>query len=884
MFSRLMVRLRALVRRAEMDRELDEEVRFHLDREIEENVRRGMTPEEARRAAMMSFGGVEGIKEECRDVRGLRLVEDLSQDVRYGARVLLKSPGFSLVAVLTLALGIGASTAIFSVVNALLLRALPYRNADRVVIVWEENRPRENHMNTVSPANFLDWKDQAQSFDEMAAFYDARVNLTNAGEPEEIPAQVSTGNLFALLGVGPVLGRFYTVEDEEPGRDDVVVLSYGLWQRRFGGARDIIGQKITLNNQNLEVIGVAPPDFKFFIKRGSLIGKPAEMWMPTKFGEEYRQRKGRFISVAARLKPGVTAAEVQAEMNTIGARLEQQYPDFNAGWGVNVVPLRQQLAGEIKTSLYVLLGAVGFVLLIACANVANLMLARAATRQKEIAIRTALGASRKRVVRQLLTESLILSCAGGLFGLLIALWGVEALVSLSPRNLIGIERVGLSLPVLGFTFLVSLLTGVIFGLVPAIEASRLNLNESLKEAGKSSMGTPRSQRIRSIFVVAEVALALVLLVGAGLMIQSFRRLQSVDPGFNARSVLTMRVILPRRKYVEDGQRIAFFRQAVERIGHLPGVESASAVSYLPFAGLGAGTNFFIEGQPKPPPGQDFICDVRVTDENYFRTMGIPVLAGRTYTAQEAQEARKVVVISEALARKYFPGEDPIGHRIAIYMKDDPEPTEIIGVVADSKTNALDEETQPMVYWPHAELAYGGMTIIARTTGDPLSLAAAAQREIQIIDKDQPVSEVRTMEGWLSESVARTRFGTFLLSVFAAVALLLAAVGIYGVMAYSVTQRTHEIGIRMALGAQRRDLVRMVVGQGLTLTLIGVGLGLVAAFGLTRVMTSLLFGISATDPATFGGISMLLALAALLACLIPARRATRVDPMVALRYE
>jgi putative ABC transport system permease protein len=884
MFSRLMVRLRALVRRAEMDRELDEEVRFHLEREIEENVRRGMTPEEARRAAMMSFGGVEGVKEECRDVRGLRLVEDLSQDVRYGARVLLKNPGFTLVSVLTLALGIGASTAIFSVVNALLLRALPYRNADRVVIVWEENRPREKHMNTVSPANFLDWKDQAQSFDEMAAFYDTRVNLTNAGEPEEIPAQVSTGNLFALLGVGPVLGRFYTVEDEEPGRDDVVVLSYGLWQRRFGGARDIIGQKITLNNQNLEVIGVAPPDFKFFIKRGSLIGKPAEMWMPTKFGEEYRQRKGRFISVTARLKPGVTAAEAQVEMNTIGARLEQQYPDFNTGWGVNVVPLRQQLAGEIKTSLYVLLGAVGFVLLIACANVANLMLARAATRQKEIAIRTALGAGRKRVVRQLLTESLILSCAGGLFGLLIALWGVEALVSLSPPNLIGIERVGLNLSVLGFTFLISLLTGVIFGLVPAIEASRLKLNESLKEAGKSSMGTPRSQRIRSIFVVAEVALALVLLVGAGLMIQSFRRLQSVDPGFNARSVLTMRVILPRRKYVEDGQRIAFFRQAVERIGHLPGVESASAVSYLPFAGLGAGTNFIIEGQPKPPPGQDFICNVRVTDENYFRTMGIPVLAGRTYTAQEAQEARKVVVISEALARKYFPGEDPIGHRIAIYMKDDLDPTEIIGVVADSKVNALDEETQPMVYWPHAELAYGGMTIIARTTGDPLSLAPAAQREIQIIDKDQPVSEVRTMEGWLSESVARTRFGTFLLSVFAGVALLLAAVGIYGVMAYSVTQRTHEIGIRMALGAQRRDLVRMVVGQGMILTLIGVGLGLVAAFGLTRVMTSLLFGISATDPATFGGISLLLALAALLACLIPARRATRVDPMVALRYE
>jgi putative ABC transport system permease protein len=805
------------------------------------------------------------------------------QDLRYGVRMLARSPGFTLIAVAALALGIGANTALFSVVNATLLKPLPYNQADRLVMVWEHNRPRNKDRNVVSPTNFLDWQEQSTAFEQIAAFYDNRFNLTGAGEPEEIPAQVATGNLFTLLGAEAVLGRTFTNEDAEPGHDNVVVLSYGLWQRRFGGARDVIGKSLALDGQSATIIGVMPDDFKWFIKQNSLIGKPAELWTPTKFTNNNPMR-GRFLSAVARLKPGVSIKQAQSEMSGIAGRLEKERPDFNTGWGVNLVPLREQLVGEIKTSLWVLLGAVGFVLLIACANVANLTLARAASRQKEIAIRTALGAGRWRVMRQLLTESIMLAVLGGAAGLLIALWGVDALVALSPRNLIETGAVGLSLPVLGFTFIISLLTGIIFGLIPALEVSRLNLNETLKETGKSNMGSPRSRRLRNTFVVAEVALALLLLIGAGLMIKSFMRLQDIDPGFKSANLLTMGVSLPETKYREDGQKIAFFRQAVERLEALPGVRSVGTVSALPIAALGAATSFTIEGHPPPAPGDKLTTDVRAIDENYFNTMDIPLINGRTFNKQEAIEDRKVAVINETMARKYFPGEDPIGKRLLVNMKATPELTEIIGVVGDAKYDKLEGEVRAMVYWTHPELVYPSMTIVMRTTVDPLSLAAAAQREIQAIDKDQPVSDVRTMESWLAESVSRTRFGTLLLGLFAGIALILAAVGIYGVMAYSVNQRTQEIGIRMALGAQRSDVIKLIVGQGMSLTLIGVAIGLIAAFALTRVMSSLLYGVSATDPLTFIGISLLLTVIAFLACYLPARKATRVDPMDALRYE
>jgi predicted permease len=875
-------RLRGLLRRGSVEREMEEELRFHLRMRAAENVRRGMAQAEAAQAAQHSFGSWLRVKETCRDIKGGGVVETLMQDVIFGLRMLRKNPGFTLVAILTLALGIGANTAIFSVVDAVLLRALPYKHANRLVVMWEHKNGGRNKHNVVSPANFLDWQEQAQSFDDMAAYVDVRFNLTGAGAPVEVPAQVSTGNLFELLGAQAALGRTYTNADAEPGHDNVVVLSHNLWQRQFGGDSSIVGKTLTMNGHAVTVIGVMPADFKWFIKENSLTGKPAELWTPNKWTD--RRRIGRFLSAVARLKPGVSVAQAQAEMDTISGRLAQQYADFDAGWSVELVPVRTQLAGEITKPLLVLLGAVAFVLLIACANVANLMMARAATRQKEIAIRTALGAGRWRMVRQLLTESIMLALAGGIVGLLLALWGVDLLVALSPPNLISRTDVGLSLSVLGFTFGVSLLTGIVFGLLPALEAARSDPQEALKESGRSSMGSPRSRRVRGAFVVAEIALALVLLVGAGLMMKSFLRLEAVNPGFEAQNLLTMRVLLPRAKYPDDAKRIAFFRQAVEHMQALPGVRAAAAATELPFGGLGSATDFAIEGQPAPPAGNNQTTDVHATDENYFRTLSIPVIKGRTYTAQEAMEDRHVVVINETLARQYFPDTNPIGQRLIIDMKDENKPDEIIGVVGDAKYATLEGEPHAMVYWPHAQLANSAMTIVLRTTGDPMNLAAAAQREIQALDKDQPVADVRTMESLIGESISRTRFGTLLLDVFAAVALLLATVGIYGVMSYSVVQRTHEIGIRMALGAQVSDIFRLIVGQGMLFTLSGVALGLGAAFALTRLLASLLYEVSATDPAIFAGLSVLLTLIAFVASYVPARRATKVDPLIALRYE
>jgi putative ABC transport system permease protein len=878
-------RLRGLLRKKSVEREMEEEMRFHVMMRAEENVRRGMASDEAERAALRSFGQWARIKENCRDIKGGGLVEVLLQDVKFGVRTLRKSRAFTLVAVLTLAIGIGANTAIFSVVEAVLLRALPYRNADRVVMLWENNRVRNRPRNVVNPGNVLDWRDQAGSFDEVAAFADQRYNLTGSGEPEEVAAQAATPNLFQLLGAEPLLGRALMPGDGEGGGESVAVISHGLWQRRFGGSPDVLGKALTLNGVGATVVGVMPPDFKWFIKENSLSGKPAEIWVPLALTEQQRTtRRGRYMSAVARLKPGVSVEQAQTEMDTVGARLEAQYPEFAKGWGVSVVPLRDQLAGEIKTALLVILGAVGFVLLIACVNVANLVMARSAGRRKEIALRAALGAGRLRIIRQLVTESLLLAVAGGALGLLFSRWCVEALVALSPPNLIGAGQVGVNLTVLLFTLAVSLLTGVAFGVAPAIETSRLNLSESLKESSRGNVGGARAGRVRGALVVAEIGLALVLLVGAGLMVRSFLRLQSVNPGFDASNLLTMRVMLPQTKYPEGSRKVEFFRQAAERIRALPGVRSASAVSALPFADLGAATSFTVVGRPAPPAGDKPVTDVRVADENYFRTMNIPVIAGRTFTEQEAVTDRKVAVVNEAMARKYFPGQDPIGQRIVVNMASEPAPTEIIGVVGDARYDKLEGELRPMVYWTPPQLTYSSMSFVVRTAGDPAALAPAAVREIQSVDKDQPVSDVRTMESWLADSTARTRFGALLLAAFACAALVLASVGIYGVISYSVAQRRNEIGVRMALGAQARHVMRMVVGQAMRLVLLGVGLGLLGALALTRLMSGLLYGVDATDPATFAANALLLTAVSLVACYIPARRATRVDPLIALRRE
>jgi putative ABC transport system permease protein len=806
-------------------------------------------------------------------------MQTIWQDLRYGARMLWKHPAFTLIAVTTLALGIGANTAIFSVVNAVLLQALPYRDASSLVMVWEHNRPRNRPMNVVNSGNFSDWRAQNGVFEDLAAFVDSRYVLTSDGEPEEVAAQIATPNLFSVLGVNAIIGRTFSPDDGKPNQPRAIVLGYGFWQRRFGGDPGVIGRKITLNRQEATVVGVLQPEFKFFIKQGSLTGNAAEIWSP--FQLTNPQRGGRSLSVVARLKPGVSLEKAQADMNTIGARLESEYKDFNTGWGVNVVPLRKQLSGELRTPLLVLLAAVAFVLLIACANVANLLLARATRRQREFAVRCALGAGRGRILRQLLTESLLVALLGGAAGLLLASFGMDALVSLSPPDLVNLQGVKLSVPVLLFTLGVSVLTGLVFGLAPALGVSRIDLNGALKE-GKGAIGG--TSRLRNVLVVAEIALALVLLVGAGLMIRSFARLQGVDPGFDARSVLTIRVAIPNGKYPEERQRVNFFKQAVEKLRALPGVESAGAISFLPFAAPPAGTKFDIEGKPQQPAGQFHVTRVAVTDAHYFEAMRIPLRKGRLFSEREATEMHHVVVINETLARRYFPGEDPIGHRLTIDMKNENVPCEVIGVVGDVKHEALDAPAEPMSYWPHPELVYNNMTLVIRARGDAAILAAPAQEVIRSLDAEQPVADVRTMVGWLGRSLAKARFIALLLVIFAGVASALAGIGIYGVISYATAQRTHEIGLRMALGAQRSDVFRLIIGQGMKLALAGVLIGLAGSLGLTQSIKVMLFEVGAMDPLTFIVTPLLLAIVALLACWIPARRATKVDPMVALRYE
>ena len=803
----------------------------------------------------------------------------LLADMRFGLRMLVKSPMMTFIALVALTLGIGANTAIFSVVNAVLLRTFPYADAERLVLVWEKRRTDQN---VISPANFADWKEQNQVFSDMALFFDRTFNLTSDGEPEELPGQYATPNLFSVLGTNAILGRTFVDDDGREGQPRVVLLSYGLWQRRFGGDTNIIGHQIILNERPNTIIGVLPPNFGWHIQRGTQKSTPAEIWIPFPITNELRVRRGRFASAVARLKPGLTRDQAQREMDTIGARLAQQYPDFNTNWGVNVVPLRMQLTGAVRRPLLILLGAVGFVLLIACANVANLLLARASSRRKEIAVRAGLGASRWRVARQLLTESVLLSIVGGMLGVLVAWWGTKALIALSPPALIDLKRVTVSLPVLAFTLGLSLVTGIVFGLVPALQATRFDLHDSLKEGGKNIGGGAGGHRVRNLFVVTQVALALVLLVGAGLLLKSFSRLHSVDPGFNANNLLTMRVSL-LRKYDTDPKVIQFYQQAIERMKAIPGVESVGAINTAPFRGSYSGTNVDVDEQ-KLPPDQELNTGICVTDANYFQTMQIPLKRGRFYTQQEATEMRHVVLVNESFVRKNLNGQDPLGHRLTIYMKDENAPTEIIGVVADHKHLGLDTPVEPVAYWPHPELVFSSMTFVIRTQGDATAVAPAARQVIHDLDPQQPVGEVRTMEELLSTSVAGTRFSASLLTVFSFVALVMAAVGIYGVMSYSVLQRTHEIGVRMALGAQRFDVLKLVVKKGILLGLVGVSAGLIASFALTRLMSTLLFEVIATDSATFAVVSVGLFLVTLVACYVPAHRATRVDPLRALRYE
>ena len=812
-------------------------------------------------------------------------MEKLFHDLTYAIRSLLKHPGFAAIAVITLALGIGANTAMFSVINGVLLRPLPYQEPERLVTIWEESPERGLLQMPVSIANLRDWVEQSQSFDHISAYTFSDLNLTGTGEPVQLAGLRVSANLFSLVGATPMLGRSFLPEDDKEGAPRVVVLSQATWKNRFGSDPKIIGQSVTINNQPHSVVGVMPTNFQFpvgFGYMGKVLNEPIDIYVPIAVpGEEAARGHYSFFAIG-RLKPGVTINQAQAEMTNIESRLEQQYPDTNTGIGVRLVSTQEQTVKEIRPALLVLLGAVAFLLLIACANIANLLLARSAARQKEFAIRAALGASRFRVLRLLLTESLLLSLAGGALGLLLAVWGTAALMALAPDNVPRLNEVGVDARVFGFTLVVSLLTGIIFGLVPAIQASKPDLNEALKEGSRVSMGSGSGKRTRSVLVAVEVALSLVLLIGAGLMIKSFIRLQQTNLGFNTDNLLALDLALSEARYPEEHQQVSFFQKTLEQVEALPGIQSAAVTTGLPLTVNLSGSDFRVEGHPEPKSGEEMIINTRSVSPGYFSTLRISLLKGRDFSDRDNGDAPAVAIINQDLSRTYFPGEDPIGKRIT--FSDGESWMSIVGVIGDVKQVSLGSIAKPEVYFPYPQAASTEMSLVVRTTNDPLSQAAAVKGQIRVIDKDLPISDAQTMEQLLAESVSGPRFNMLLLTLFAVVALVLALVGIYGVMSYSVTQRTHEIGIRVAVGAQSRDVLRMVIGQGMFMTMIGVVCGLVGAFALTRLMTSMLFGVEPSDPMTFATIAVLVIAVALLACYIPGRQATKVDPLVALRYE
>jgi predicted permease len=812
------------------------------------------------------------------------------QDVRYAVRMLVNSPGFTLVAVLTLALGIGANTAIFSVIDAVLLNRMPYPDAGRLVMVWEQNPGRGWFRNVISAANFVDWRTQNHVFAQIAAIHEGSYDVSGKGEPAEVYGEQVSADFFTVLGVRAALGRVFSPEEDRPDEARVVVLSNGLWKERYGGDAALLGRTINISRIPYTVIGVMPPGFYF-----PPWGDRAELWIA---GLDLRQpgRTWHDYQSISRLKAGITMAQAQAEMDTIARRLENQYPE-QKGWGVQLASLHEEVVGNTRPALLVLLAAVSMVLLIACANLANLQLGRVAARQKEIAVRSALGAGRHRVIRQLLTESVLLAVAGGGAGLLLAAWGIALLKVLAPENTPGLSQAGVHTGVLAYTLVLSVFTGIAFGLMPALGASKVDLNQSLKESGRSTTAGRHSNRLRGLLVSAEFALALVLLVGAGLLIKTFVNLNQVDLGFDPHHVLTMRIALLGPSYQERNRETAFFRQLLQNVGSLPGVTSVAVIDGggLPPDG-GNGDSFLIAGRPTPPPNEFPDAVHRVISPDYFRTMGIPLIRGRNFTEADNQDAPHVVIVNEKLAREHWPGGNPIGGQLTFPgiesltlpggAKRQPTQFSIVGVVRGERNRGLEVEPEAEVYLPYSQQPsfYVPRTLVARTSVDPKSLLSAIRHQVELLDKDQPISEVRTMDERVALAQAGHRFPAILVGLFGALALVLAAVGIYGVMSYSVGQRLHELGIRMALGAQRTDVLRLVVGEGLPLILMGLSAGLAAAFGLTRLMSSMLYGVRPTDLATFAAVSLVLAGVAVLASYIPARRAATVDPMVALRYE
>jgi len=876
--------------RQRKEEDLDAEIRNHLNEAIRDRLERGEMPEQARANALREFGNVGLVKEVTREMWGWVWLERFGQDLRSGLRLLRKNPGFAAVAVLSLALGIGANTAIFSMVNAVLLRPLPYPDSDRLAIVWQKYTKRGWGLVPMSYPNFAALREQSQVFESVGAASYGVFNLTANGGPERLLGMRVSANLFTVLGVSPAVGRAILPEEDKPGAQRVAILSHELWQRRFGSDAGIAGKSLTLNGEAYTIVGVMPPDFQYpppftvTIASTAMAMPKADLWVPLAMATNQAGVGSRNFQMIGRLKPGVSSTQAQAEMNAIAGRLEQQYPGPNTGMEFSLTTLRQQVTGSVRQALWVLFGVVGFILLIACANVANMLLARASGRRRELAVRLAVGASRLRLIRQLLTESVMLASVGGALGLLLAYWGCKLLIAINPDRIPRATEIRINWYVLGFTVALTLLTGVIFGLMPALSASKLDLNESLKEGGRSASGGVSGGRSRQLLVVAEVALSLVLLIGAGLMIRSFARLLATDPGFKPERLLTLRLTLPSANYGPQQQQIGFYQQLMQRIERLPGVEAVGAINRLPMTGDSDNSGFAIEGHAPANPNERIYAAHRVVNPDYFRALGVPLQRGRAFTAGDAAGAPGVAIINQTAARVFWPNEDPLGKRIGPDGFPPGTWLTIVGVIDDVRHAALGVEPQPEIYWPYSQKTDRRIDLLIRTTADPLSLAGAVRSEIWAIDKDLPVSDVKTMDELLSGSVAQPRFYALLLAAFAVVALLLAIVGLYGVMSYAVNQRTHEIGIRMALGGSPRDVLRLSINQGMRLALIGIGIGLGGALALTRLMKTLLFGVSTTDPLTFTVIALLLTFVALLACWIPARRATKVDPLIALRCE
>jgi predicted permease len=815
------------------------------------------------------------------------------QDLKYGWRMLRRSPGFAAVAILTLGIGIGANAAIFSVINTLLLRPLPFPDAQRIVFLWETDPNRSVTRGIATPAEFLDWTDQNRSFEALSAWRTWFYNLTGNGEPEQVWGVHSSGNFFRMLGVAPALGRDFIPEEERPGHDQVVIISYGLWQRRFGADRGIIGRTIALDEKPFTVIGVLPRGFSLFGTSRQL-----DVWMPFAFDHAQLHREDHSVIVFGRLRPGVTPAQAQAEMETIMARLKQQYPGVDQQNGIHIVTFRDDLARNLKPGLLILFGAVVLVLLIACVNVANLVLARAATREREITLRATLGAGRRRIMAQLLTESALLALIGGALGIVLAYGGLHLLRLALPSEggygeIPHSEWLGIDGAVLAFTLIVSVLTGMLFGLAPAIQISRSELFESLKEGSQGSIGGRRSRFTRSVLVVSEVAFSLLLLVGAGLLIRSFYILMSEDLGFDPDRVLTAQVWLPESHYAPGPPVMNFYQQVIDRVGALPGVKSASAVNFLPLSGWGDFCNFDIAGRAVAPAAKPNTSQYRVADWHYLRTMGIHLKSGRDFAASDGPDAEGVVILNETLAHRYWEGENPIGKQIRLEFPPTKTPWRpvardswltVVGIAGDVREWEWGDEKIGQIYLPYAQNPSRIMRLVLRSNGDAAALAPAMRQAVESVDPSQPITEVRTMDRYLAQAVSQRRLNMLLLAIFAAIATILAAIGIYGVMAYAVTQRSHEIGIRMALGAEPADVLKMVVGDGMKLVLWGLLIGIVGAALLTRYLESQLYGIKTSDPYTFACVALGLAAVAAAACYFPARRATKVDPLTTLRYE